>query len=293
MRPLGEFEDEDQASLFTGFLLYKDMEAEMEEEEEGGPWTVWVKDEDKLASAMAELRAFRQNPDDPKYADLSKEGRKRAQAERKEEAKQESRRREENLRASFQDRNRRTGMMTLAFIITCVATFFVTEMGGKKEYTSPFKLYLPYVLEGQVWRLITPIFLHFGFIHILFNMWWLHDLGSLIESRRGTLFFLAFVLLVGVLSNLLQYQVSGGNPHFGGMSGVVYGLFGYVWMKGKYDPGDGMGLPESTVVIMLAWFALCFTGIFGAIANWAHAGGLVTGALWGYLSALRWTGRRG
>ena len=55
MRPLGEFEDEDQASLFTGFLLYKDMEAEMEEEEEGGPWTVWVKDEDKLASAMAEL----------------------------------------------------------------------------------------------------------------------------------------------------------------------------------------------------------------------------------------------
>ncbi len=292
MRPLGKFDDEDQASLFTGFLLYKGMETEVDEEEEGGPWTVWVKDEDKLASAMAELRAFRESPDDPKYADLSKEGRKQAQAKRKEETKKESRWREESLRASFRDRERRPGMMTLAFIITCVATFFVTEMGAKKEYTAPFKLYLPYVMEGQVWRLFTPIFLHFGFIHVLFNLWWLHGLGSLIENRRGSLFFLGFVFLTALLSNLLQYQLSGGNPHFGGMSGVVYGLFGYVWIKGKRDPGDGMGLPESTVFIMLAWFVLCFTGVFGPIANWAHAGGLATGALWGYLSALRWTGSR-
>ena len=68
------------------------------------------------------------------------------------------------------------------------------------------------------------------------------------------------------------------------MSGVVYGLFGYVWMKGKYDPGEGMFLHPSTIMIMLFWFAFCFVGPMN-IANGAHAGGLAVGTLWGYLSS--------
>jgi GlpG protein len=201
--------------------------------------------------------------------------------------------------------------MTMALIITCAATFFVSKMGENTEpvgtfyiseyvhlgakdapvYLAATQTVLPEVMEGQVWRVITPIFLHFGFLHILFNMFWLHDLGSLIENRRGTGYFVAFILLAAIISNIAQYCVSG--PSFGGMSGVVYGLFGYVWMKGKFDPGDGIEMNPSTVTIMLAWFALCFTGIFGHVANWAHAAGLAVGTLWGYASAMRWTGKRG
>ena len=77
------------------------------------------------------------------------------------------------------------------------------------------------------------------------------------------------------------------------MSGVNYGLFGYIWMKGKFDPGDGLELNPTTITILLAWFVICFTGVFGNIANGAHAGGLAVGAAWGYLSALRWTRTRG
>ena len=68
---------------------------------------------------------------------------------------------------------------------------------------------------------------------------------------------------------------------FGGMSGVVYALFGYVWMKGRYEPEQGMILHPSTVQTMLLWLVLCMTGFLGNIANAAHVVGLVAGILFG------------
>ena len=65
-------------------------------------------------------------------------------------------------------------------------------------------------------------------------MFWLHDLGGQIEKRKGPKFFLSFILILALVSNLTQFVISG--PAFGGMSGVVYGLFGYVWVKTRLDP---------------------------------------------------------
>jgi GlpG protein len=311
VRPIGEFDNEERASTFSGYLNYKGISCEVEEDDEGKSWTVWAHNEETLAKAIAEIHEFRQKPDASKYAELAREAQKQEKKERKIEGNKASRWREETLRDRWQDRNRRPGIMTMALIITCAATFFVSKMGENTEsvgtfyiseyvhrgakdapvYLAATQTVLPEVMEGQVWRVITPIFLHFGFLHLLFNMFWLHDLGSLIENRRGTGYFVAFILLAAIISNIAQYCVSG--PSFGGMSGVVYGLFGYVWMKGKFDPGDGIEMNPSTVTIMLAWFALCFTGIFGHVANWAHAAGLAVGTLWGYASAMRWTGKGG
>ena len=71
------------------------------------------------------------------------------------------------------------------------------------------------------------------------------------------------------------------------MSGVVYGLVGYVWIRGKFDAGSGLYLHSSTVTMMLIWFFVCLVGIMGPIANAAHAAGLVSGMAWGFLSSLR------
>jgi GlpG protein len=69
------------------------------------------------------------------------------------------------------------------------------------------------------------------------------------------------------------------------MSGVVYGLLGYFWMQGRYNARFRMILPRHVVVMMLAWFALCWSGLIGHIANMAHTAGLLLGATWGYGAA--------
>ena len=133
---------------------------------------------------------------------------------------------------------------------------------------------------------LPPYFYISTIFHIFFNMWWLYDLGSQVENKKGSKFFITFVILLAVCSNLCQYLYSG--PSFGGMSGVVYGLFGYVWIKCKLDPADGFQLDSTIAIIMFGFFFLCFFGIFGNIANLAHAGGLIVGLAWGYASAFKW-----
>jgi membrane associated rhomboid family serine protease len=179
---------------------------------------------------------------------------------------------------------------TVALIAACVAVALMTGLGSSARAVLPLLIAEPgtapfaQVAHGELWRLATPMLLHFGLLHILFNMMWLWDLGRLIELVRGTGFLVAFVLATGIASNVAQYVIAG-NPLFGGMSGVVYALLGYVWMQGRHNPRFGFSLHKSTVVMMLGWYVLCWTGLAGPIANWAHTAGLVLGVAWGYAQA--------
>lgn len=132
----------------------------------------------------------------------------------------------------------------------------------------------------EVWRMLTPIFLHFSLMHILFNMMWLKDLGSIFEETKGVSQFVLFVVVTGVLSNLGQFMISG--PRFGGMSGVVYALLGHLWIYSKTHDNARFSLPKRDIVLMIGWYFLCFTGLLGPIANMAHGVGLGLGMLWGF-----------
>ena len=127
-------------------------------------------------------------------------------------------------------------------------------------------------LEGQWWRLVTPIFLHFNLPHLLFNSLALMSLGSAVEALRGSGRMLALVLAIAVASNVAQFYWAG--PMFGGLSGVAFGLFGYIWMKSRFEPGAGFFMPQNTVIMFLVFMAFCFTGMLGPIANAAHTVGL-------------------
>lgn len=144
--------------------------------------------------------------------------------------------------------------------------------------------------HGEYWRLLTPVFLHFGALHLAFNSLWLLELGRRIEQTRGSGTMLALLVLTGVGGNIAQYLYDG-TVMFGGMSGVIYGLLGYawVWMHLSGDPSPL--LPPGVMVVMLAWLVVCMSGLveafgFGAVANAAHVGGLVLGALLGLGAAL-------
>jgi len=140
------------------------------------------------------------------------------------------------------------------------------------------------IMDGDFWRLLTPVFLHFGLAHIVFNMLWLWQLGGPLERRLGSPELLTLIVVVGVLSNLAQYFFKP-DSLFGGMSGVVYALLGYFWMQGRFNPRFGMALRQPIVIMMLIWFVVCWLGVVGNIANMAHTAGLILGVVWGYISA--------
>ena len=134
--------------------------------------------------------------------------------------------------------------------------------------------------KGQVWRLITPDFLHFSWTHIIFNSVMLWFLGSQIEFIDGRTRLLVLALVASLLSNGLQYLVTG--PLFGGLSGVVYAIMGYCWLSQRRLPR--FQFPPALITFALAWMVLGFTPLpfmlgMGNMANEAHLGGFVAGLL--------------
>lgn len=160
--------------------------------------------------------------------------------------------------------------------------------GAKIDLAPTDAVVLPEVQRGEVWRLVTPIFLHFGILHLLFNIIWLRDLGGFMQHRFGAPYLLVFLLTVAVVSNLVQLAWTG--PRFGGLSGVNYGLLGFLWMRGKFDRGGFWQLNPQIVQFMVGWFVLCF--FLPGVANGAHAAGLLFGMLAGFTTAKLANARR-
>ena len=143
--------------------------------------------------------------------------------------------------------------------------------------------------EAEYLRIISPIFLHFGLLHLVFNCLWLGLLGSKIEIQEGSIHLLLIVLISGAASNLSQYYWSG-TVYFGGMSGVIYALLGYLWIKHKIAPDNYSPLPNGLMGFMVGWLVLCMTGVLEValgigVANAAHLSGLVVGLLIGLVFA--------
>jgi GlpG protein len=298
MRSIGILKNLSLAERFSDFLYTKGIHNDIEPADEG-TWEIWVHSEDQLEEAAGLLQVFLADPDDTVYTQAQRESQQKASADRKKQAR--SRTRYVDVRTTWgRDRRAGIGFFTLIFIIISVVVGVLTKLGmshevvryltiadfwieGRDMYGTPG---FQNILEGQIWRVLTPIFLHFGLIHLLFNMLWLKDLGSMIENRQGTIKLVMLVVIIGVVSNIGQYLVTP-SPIFGGMSGVVYGLLGYIWFRGKFDPSSGLYLHNFIVWMMGIWFFLCLFGFVGNIANTAHAVGLVMGLAWGYLSAKR------
>jgi GlpG protein len=300
MRPIGHLPTQANARTFGDYLYVQGIENQVDHDPADG-WAIWVADEDKLQRATELLNAFKQNPSDPKYQAQAKGAAELRTAEAKEEAVYRKK-----VRSSGQLFQPLTahgvGPLTFGLIVASVVVAILSRLG---ENPNPIQglfltnissdgVYLHLhvglqdILHGQVWRLVTPIFIHFGIAHLLFNMWCLWDFGSMVEARHGSWYLALMVVVIAVASNLAQYFVPHGSLVFGGMSGVLYGLFGYIWIRGRLDPASGLYLHQSTVVMMLVWFFACLFHLIPNVANAIHAVGLIVGMAWGYLASLRY-----
>lgn len=189
--------------------------------------------------------------------------------------------------------------VTLGLIVVSFAGFMLFMMDPKLSLVSYFT-YLDFTLVGDrllfntqerdLWRYISPIFLHFGWLHVVFNSLWLWEIGGRIERALGATMLLGLIIVSGSISNAAQYWLTGPSL-FGGMSGVVYALLGFSWVAGWLRPEWNVDIPRSIVVLMVAWLLVCMSGLievlgFGAIANGAHLGGLLVGCCLGLLFGL-------
>jgi GlpG protein len=105
------------------------------------------------------------------------------------------------------------------------------------------------IREHQYWRLVSPCFMHRDFFHLLFNMAWVWILGRQMDERLKPLKIVSLALLIGIISNVAQYLMSG--PFFMGYSGIIVGMAGFIWMRQKVAPWEGYPLSRGTVVFLL------------------------------------------
>ena len=171
------------------------------------------------------------------------------------------------------------GLLTLMIFTLCWLVYLLAQFGLGRELYTTLRFFdrtdFDY-LAAEPWRLIGPIFLHFSLLHIVFNTMWWWQLGGAIEKELGKVELVQLLLISAICSNLGQFIVTG--PNFGGLSGVVYALVGYVWIAGWLAPNRGLMLSKPVIGFLLVWLMLGFTEFMPInMANTAHLLGLVCG----------------
>jgi rhomboid protease GluP len=150
----------------------------------------------------------------------------------------------------------------------------------------------PATQDGQWWRLMTAMFVHFGVLHLALNMWALWDVGRLMERLLGHGRLGLLYLGSGVLGNAVSLVVRGNEAVSGGASGAVFSLYGallvFLWReRAQVDRTDFRWLFGGALLFTGLMLGLGF--LLPGIDNAAHGGGLLAGALWGGLLARPWT----
>ncbi|MDA7916301.1 rhomboid family intramembrane serine protease [Verrucomicrobia bacterium] len=288
MRQIGNIQDTKHAAAFGDFATLKGIECDIEEDNDGA-FAVWVIDDEQIEEADALLTAFQKDPTSEQYQGIAQ----KADAIREQQQQEEQASQTKNFDSRDLLRGSRGsgGKVTYIVLAMCVATFVLSFVMGVTQVESLLKMgTFPYsnadwleglkeIKTGQIWRMVTPVILHGSLLHIIFNMMWFVQLAGMIERIQGSAFVAGLIVTLSIISNLTQYSFVGSN--FVGMSGVVYGLVGYIWMREKCDFASGYHLSPNAFIILIVWFFLCF-GMEG-IANHAHYGGLVGGIAIGYL----------
>ena len=296
LRQIGTLPRTSDPKVLGDYLLAQGVTTRAVESADG--WAFWVHNEDHVPKAREAFEAFERDPADPRFADAAEA----AEAERvkAERLDRQYRKNVRDLSGTFGRVPFRRRPLTVVLVAVCVTLFVVEGVSpaarswlrdrlgffptAERRRPDAKAHGLDAIHRGEVWRLVTPIFLHLGPMHLFFNMWALLVEGTVIEARQGTRKLLALVLLSAVVSNVGQYlyvlNFAEGLTGWFGISGVGYAMFGYLWMKGVNEPEQGVVLDPGTVRVMLLWLLLGFTAIF-PMANGAHVVGLIVGALYG------------
>ncbi|MGI4791903.1 MAG: rhomboid family intramembrane serine protease [Janthinobacterium lividum] len=150
---------------------------------------------------------------------------------------------------------------------------------GSFGYADPEKIW-----NGHIWGLVTTVFIHGSWFHLLFNMIWLVQLGRLLERSLPPAIYLVFLVASAAVGSTCEMLISGQTGI--GMSGVVYAMFGLMWAGRGLYPAWGSLATRDNLRLFIGWGLFCVVATyfhFLNVANGAHGGGFLFGLCIGYL----------
>lgn len=278
MIELASFKEHRIALAFSDYLKAVGIQNRVEIEPDR--FAIFLGRETDLERARLELDDFLDNPEDNKYWQSSWQNGQLL--------RQPIGERQEGVGAVLRRMWQRSGGLTLLVMAVCVAAFVAFHAQPERVFGLLHFPADPRHLDGEWWRLLSPVLLHFGILHLIFNLLWWWELGGLVERTQSRLQLAGVTLVTALVSNFWQFRESG--VGFGGLSAVVYGLLGYIWIYPLVNPAVGFRLRKEIVMFMVGWLLLGYTGlldnILGKMANAAHASGLLTGMMLGLLFGL-------
>ena len=176
------------------------------------------------------------------------------------------------------------GINVVVFLLTLSGGGNVLSGSGGSDIYDRFALIPAAVAHGEWYRLFTSMFLHFGFLHIAFNMWALLVIGTPLEQMLGRLRFFVLYVLGGLGGSLLSFVNGPVDEFAAGASGAIFGLFGAFYVIGRRR-----GLDTAPIVGLIA-INLVFSFTFSGIDWRGHVGGLVVGGAVAFVFAWAPTG---
>ncbi|MFM5079110.1 rhomboid family intramembrane serine protease GlpG [Aeromonas caviae] len=258
------------AQALVDYLATLGISCELTQSELGV--SVWLADERRLAQAQQEVKRFLSEPNHPRYMEASwQSGHADARIDYS-----------KGMTDPVTDFLHQAGPLTLVVIIACLAIYALDAIGLPIFDELAFHPTLAQFTDWQAWRYVTPAFIHFSVLHLVFNLLWWWYLGGQIEQRLGSGKLFILLIVGAALPNIAEFFASG--PRFGGLSGVVYALLGYSWLRTRLQPDCGLAMPPALMGFMLIWLVLGFLDMLGTpTANMAHLVGLLVGLAQGWL----------
>ena len=272
--PLIAFNQQSPAHLLANYLTSQHIQAAVVQHDK--EFVVVLDNHDHLDRAKSIADGFLANPTDPKYQQAAWDNGKNVRLAPTGNGFSMGNIIADAVKAPF----------TSVVFILCVAVYLLSLFGlfapiAQHLLMQPFSILSQ---NHEWWRLLGPAFIHFSALHIIFNLLWWGMLGAKIERTLGMSMLLIVFLVSATISNAAQAlfsdPVQGNLFLFGGLSGVVYAVMGFVWWLGWLRPSWGLSLPNSIVGFMLVWLVLGYADILWVnMANAAHTAGLISGCL--------------
>lgn len=282
MHQLVRFHAAKPAYILMDYLLQKRIECIVTQDLESGTYWVEIKFDYDLKNAQAIVDEFIAHPSHPKYQAASWTSTQPVTKSIDCSAKSRSSVTEHPFFKSNIAREARANWVTSSILVFNALIFALYSVFPPINLWVGSYFFIVPLNELQAthewWRILTPVFLHFSGMHIVFNLLWWWILGSMLEKSLGKIVLLLIFITTAASSNITQLLATG--PNFGGMSGVVYGLLGFVWIIGYLRPSWGISLQPAMIGFMLIWLIIGFADVlFVSMANEAHLSGLIIGCL--------------